>query len=289
MFSLIAPLAFFSSALLSPTPDGVVPGTGAKLSCCSANMSKFASDPAFLAAHEAPLPLSYKAKSGKDVKFPAAIGAPAHGFYVPPRPGSHSAVILIHEFWGLNDYIKREAERLQAETGYAVMAVDLYDGKVTTDANEASRLMGSVDESRAMAILSGAFKQLRTGSFGFKPTAIGTVGYCFGGGWSHRAAILGGKAVKACVIYYGMPDTEPASLQRLQAPVLMFEGKRDQWINDAVVSKFQAAMKVAGKSLEVHAYDANHAFANPSNPRYDKAAAADSHARELAFFAAHLR
>ncbi|MHB8637455.1 MAG: dienelactone hydrolase family protein [Fimbriimonadaceae bacterium] len=251
-------------------------------------MVRFTSDPAFLAVHGRPAPLHFVAKTGKDVHFKVAGGANAHGFYVPPARKAHSAVILVHEFWGLNDYIRREAERLNSRIGAAVLAIDLYDGKVTTDAATASKYMQSVDPERCLAIAAGALSALKSGTFHFKPRTIGTVGYCFGGGWSERTAIVGGKNVQACVIYYGLPDITQPSLAKLKAPVLMFQGKKDAWINDKVVSDFQAAMKTAGKSLEVHAYDANHAFANPSNPRYDAAAAKDAMRREIAFFKAHL-
>jgi carboxymethylenebutenolidase len=251
-------------------------------------MASFVNDPAFVAAHEPPLPFTFKPTTGKDISFPVATGPSGHAFWVAPKAGAKSAIVMIHEWWGLNDYMKREAERLRDQTGYAVLALDLYDGKVATNAGDAGKFMGGVNDERLVAIVQGGLKQLRSGALGFKPSAIGTVGYCFGGGWSHRTAILGGSAVKACVIYYGMPDTRPTSLQRLAAPVLMFEGKKDGWINDKVVAGFQTAMKAAGKSLEVHAYNADHAFANPSNPHFDAAATADSKRRELAFFKAHL-
>ena len=251
-------------------------------------MSPLANDPAFVAAHPNPLPLRFVAVEGKDVHFGVRSGAPANGFYVPPAKGSHAAVILVHEYWGLNDYIRRESERLHDATGYAILAIDLYDGKVATDSATAAKYMQGVDQDRCLAIAGAAVADLKSGTFGFKAKTIGTVGYCFGGGWSERTAIVGGKRVQACVVYYGMPDMRAASLERLKAPVLMFQGKQDQWINDKVVSDFESAMKAAGKSLEVHSYDAPHAFANPSNPRYNKEAAEDAKRRELAFFRAHL-
>jgi carboxymethylenebutenolidase len=251
-------------------------------------MAQFTKDPGFLAIHSTPLPLRFVALRGRPVHFKADGGPDAGGFYVPPAKKSHAAIILVHEFWGLNDYIRRESERLNAETGYAVLAIDLYDGKVATDATTASKYMQGVNQERCLAIAEGAVHSPKSGTFGFRPKTIGTVGYCFGGGWSERTAIVGGPAVQACVVYYGMPDITPPSLARLKAPVLMFQAKRDGWINDKVVSDFAAAMKTAHRSFEYHAYEADHAFANPSNPHYDKVAAADALRRELAFFRAHL-
>jgi carboxymethylenebutenolidase len=256
-------------------------------SCCG-SMAAFANDPAFIAAHPNPLPFDFAPKDGHNVAFKASIGSDARGYYVPPVAGDHAAVILVHEYWGLNDYIRQEAERLHQNTGYAVLAVDLYDGKIATDSTTAAQYMAGVDEERCIAIVDGAIHALKNNTFGFKPTTIGTVGYCFGGGWSERTAVVGGKNIQACVVYYGMPDMRPESLAMLKAPVLMFQGKQDSWINDKVVSQFEAAMRKAHKSLEVRAYDAPHAFANPSNPKYNAAAEADAMTRELAFFKAHL-
>lgn len=258
-------------------------------SCCDpGSMVAFLADPKFMAAHEAPLPFKFRGELGKDVTYDVAGGASAHAYYVAPQSGAKSAIVLVHEWWGLNNYIKREAEQLQRETGYAVLALDLYDGKVASTPADAGAYMRAASEARDVSIVEAGLKALKSGKFGFKPTAVGSVGYCFGGGWSHRVAILGKKFVKACVIYYGMPDTRPASLADLSAPVLMFEGRKDAWINDKVVADFSEAMKKAGKSLEVHAYDADHAFANPSNPHYDQSSASDAHAREIAFFKSNL-
>ena len=99
----------------------------------------------------------------------------------------------------------------------------------------------------------------------------------------------GRSKVQACVIYYGMPSTDPDDLAKLRAPVLMFWGTQDGFINAKVVSGFEAAMKKAGKPIKTHSFNAVHAFANPSNPKYDKEAAEKSHAETLAFFKAHLK
>lgn len=251
-------------------------------------MAKFMNDPSFLAVHGTPTAIHFLATSGKNVHFKVDGGTDAGGFYVPPSGKSHSAVIMVHEYWGLNDNIRKAAEILNARTGTAVLAVDLYDGKVATDGATAAKYMQGVDQSRCLAISRAAIKALKDGTFHFKAKTIGTVGYCFGGGWSERTAIVGGPNVQACVVYYGMPDIAPASLAKLKAPVLMFQAKKDQWINDKVVSDFEAAMKTAHKSLQVHAYDADHAFANPSNPHYNSEAAADAMTREIAFFRDHL-
>jgi carboxymethylenebutenolidase len=258
---------------------------GQKPSCCS-GMAQFVGDPAFTAAHVAPVNIHFQAKEGKMVAF-AATGGEGHGYFVPAKKGNRTAILMFHEWWGLNDNIKQEAERLHNELGSAVLAVDLYDGKVAANPGEAGKLMQGMNQQRGVALVHGAIGALEGKLAHAK--VLGTIGWCFGGGWSDRAAIEGGPDVKACVIYYGMPSTDPTDLKRLKAPVLMFWGTQDGFINAKVVGGFETAMKNAGKSLKTHSFNAVHAFANPSNPKYDKAAAATSHAETLAFFRKNLR
>jgi carboxymethylenebutenolidase len=267
--------AIFAIALLTP-----VHSTPTR-TCC--DMASLANDPAFLAAHVSPAPVNFVLKEGSTVNFPDANGKSASGYYVAPKPGNRSAVVLVHEFWGLNDYIRREAERLHDETGYAVIAVDLYEGQVTTDPKMAGQLMQAVDDGRAKAIVKGAVSALKSGTFGFQAKRIGSVGYCFGGHWSEEVAIQGSSDVNACVMYYGLPDNSPEALQALKAPVLLIYGKKDTWINDNVAKQFADTMKAARKPYEVVGYDDYHAFANPSNPHYDQSSADDAHKRELAW------
>jgi carboxymethylenebutenolidase len=257
-----------------------------KPSCCG--MEAFSNNPAFISAHAAPIAFKFAAKEGKMVSFTVADGSEGHGFFVPATKGNHSAILVFHEWWGLNDYIKQEAEKLHDELGAAVLAVDLYDGKTTADPQEAGKLMGGLNQARGKSLVDGALDAVKKGPL-FKAATIGTIGWCFGGGWSDRAAIEGGKNVQACVMYYGMPDIDSADLARLKSPVLLFWGTQDGFINAKVVSGFEEAMKKAGKSLKTHSFNAVHAFANPSNPKYDKSAAAISHAETLAFSRSHLR
>ena len=250
--------------------------------CCAPSMAAFADDPAFLAAHATPLALAFKPTTGKAVTFPAKDGTPARGFYVP---GKGAAVVMCPEYWGLNDYIRREAESLHAKTGYGVLAVDLYDGKVATDPKTAGKYMQEADPKRDTAIVAGAVGALQKGALGMKYAKLGTIGWCFGGGWSLNTAIAGGSAVKASVAYYGMP---PQDVMPIKAPVLFVWAEQDGWINKDVVEGFKGRMAAAGKPLTVLSYDAVHAFANPSNPKYDAAAAKDANAKTLAFLKSKL-
>ncbi|HVT10658.1 MAG TPA: dienelactone hydrolase family protein [Fimbriimonadaceae bacterium] len=258
-----------------------------KPSCCS-GMNQFLSDPAFIAAHLPPAPVKFQSKEGRTVLFKTTDGRNGQGFFVPAKKGNDEAILMFHEWWGLNDNIRENAVTLHNELGAAVLAVDLYDGQVTADPQKAGQLMGKMNEERGIHLVDGALKAIQNGAIA-KAKSIGTIGWCFGGGWSHKAAIEGGKDVQACVIYYGMPSTDPADLGRLQAPVLMFWGTQDGFINSKVVSGFEEAMKKAGKSLKTHSFDAPHAFANPSNPKYNPEATKVSHAETLAFFKEHLK
>jgi len=241
-------------------------------------MASFANDPAFLASHAAPEPLVWEPAAGKNVVFPSKDGTSAKGFYVP---GTKAAIVMCHEYWGLNDYIKREAESLHEKTGYAVLAVDLYDGKVATDSKTAGEYMQQADPKRDTAIVAGAIGVLKTGGLGAKYSKLGTIGWCFGGGWSLNTAAAGGASVKAAVAYYGMP---PQDVTAIKAPVLFIYGTQDGWINKDVAEGFRARMAAQKKSIIVVPYDAPHAFANPSNPKYNKAASEDAWARTIAFY-----
>jgi carboxymethylenebutenolidase len=158
-----------------------------------------------------------------------------------------------------------------------VIALDLYDGKVATTQQEAGKYMGEAKEERIRAIIKGALDYVG-------PKAkIGTIGWCFGGGWSLQTALMAGKQTSACVMYYGMPETDVDKLKAINGPVLGIFAKKDGWINPDKVKEFEANMKKVAKKLTVKMYDADHAFANPSNPKFDKEAAADAHKAALAF------
>jgi carboxymethylenebutenolidase len=123
---------------------------------------------------------------------------------------------------------------------------------------------------------------------GTKAEKIGTIGYCFGGGWSFQAALRNGPLVDACVVYYGMPETDPAKLTTLTAPVLGIFGKQDARLGPELVGKFASGMAAATKPLDIRMYDAVHGFANPSNPKHDKVSSDKAWAETLAFFARYL-
>jgi carboxymethylenebutenolidase len=176
------------------------------------------------------------------------------------------AVIVIHEWWGLNDHIRRWTDRLAAD-GYAALAVDLYGGRTATTREEASAYMREVDENAARATLLAAHRFLATDPR-VRAQKRGVIGWCFGGGWSLQLA-MAAPDLDAAVIYYGRLVADPSQLAAIRAPVLGVFGLRDRGIPPAAVDAFEAAMKSAGRDVEILRYDADHAFANPSGARYD--------------------
>lgn len=237
----------------------------------------------FQSAHESPLPFTYTSVNGTAIQFKTSDGTMGSGFEIKASKPTNNYVFLIHEWWGLNDYMKQEAENLQKELGNAnVIAIDLYDGKVATNPADAGKIMGEVKGERATAIINGAL------AYAGKEAKIFTIGWCFGGGWSLQASLLAGKQASGCVMYYGQPEKDQTKLKSLNTDVLFIAAKKDQWINPEVVSTFEKDMTAAGKKVTVKTYDADHAFANPSNPHFEKAFATEAHGIAVDFLKKHM-
>lgn len=214
-----------------------------------------------------------------------APGKPATG--AEPAPAPLPGIIVIHEWWGLNDNIKAMTRRLAGE-GYQALAVDLYGGAVADTPDAAKQLMGAVMANReaAAAILRRADEFLKQRG----APKVGVIGWCFGGGWSLAAAIDLPQGIDAAVMYYGQPEKDRARLERLRAPLLGFFGAADQSIPAAAVREMEGALKQLGKQVDIRVYDgAGHAFANPSGTNYRPAAAEDAWSRTRAFFKQYLK
>ena len=249
-------------------------------SCCNRSATTtFASlgnEESFVNSHFAPLPFTFDPVNGKMLNIKSPDGKEANVYYVKTND-SNKTLILIHEWWGLNDYIKQEAEKWATKLGANVIAPDLYDGSIGTTPEEATKLMQGLKDERARAIISSCIDYCGPKS------ELQTIGWCMGGGWSMQAALMGGPNMKGCVIYYGMPETDKTKLSKLKCPVLGLFAKKDQWISPKVVKQFETDMKAASKKLTVYSYDADHAFANPSSPKHDNAAMDDAQAKALEF------
>jgi carboxymethylenebutenolidase len=214
----------------------------------------------------------------------------ASGFLVTPEgKGPFPGVIVIQEWWGLDDWIKDQARAL-AKEGYVALAPDLYRGKVTKSQEEAHQLMMGLPQERALSDLKGAYALLAARP-DVKKERIGAIGWCMGGMYTLKLATEE-PALKAAVAYYGLPPSDPAAIARIKAPVLGNYGAEDKGPSPEQVKAFEDAMKKAGKPVDIKLYPgAGHAFANPNNPwkGYRPEAAKDAWARTTAWFAKYLK
>lgn len=244
----------------------------------------FASNKKFNRDHPSPPPYIHESEAGgKMIKLPAE-GTEANAFFLEAKKKTNNWIFVFQEWWGLNDHIKREAENLYNELGNVnVLALDMYDGRLAIDPQTAGKYMQEFKKERGEQIVKAAL------AFAGTSAKIGTIGWCFGGGQSMQASLLAGKQAVACVIYYGQPEENTEKLKGLNCDVLNIWPTQDKWINKEVIDKFEANMKIAGKKLTVKSYDADHAFANPSNPKHNKEFAADANKHTIAFFKERLK
>jgi carboxymethylenebutenolidase len=219
-------------------------------------------------------PLRVKMSSGKEVKGVLAV----------PTKTPAPTILLVHEWWGLNDQIKSVAAEF-AKQGFMAVAIDLYDGQVTNSGAKARQLMRQVDHRQATDQLKTMAAWLRNHQD--STGKIGTIGWCFGGGWSLNCSLS--TPVDATVIYYGNVKKSAQQLTSLKGPVLGHFATNDNWIDRPMVEGFEEEMKQAGKhDLTVYWYEAGHAFANPTGARYDEKDAALAWQRTLEFFKQNL-
>ncbi|HEX3660624.1 MAG TPA: dienelactone hydrolase family protein [Acidobacteriaceae bacterium] len=203
------------------------------------------------------------AQNPRDVSFPSGPET-AHGLlYEPTGPGPHPGLIVIHEWWGLNDWIREQAQRFAGE-GYVTLAVDLYRGQVATDADTAHQLSRGLPQDRGVRDLISAAAFLSSQK-NVDPHRIGAIGWCMGGGYAVLLAVAD-PDLKAVVINYGSLPTDPGTLRKIHAAVLGNFGGQDRGITPDDVHAFETAMRSLGKSVNVKIYpDAGHAFENPNN------------------------
>ena len=189
-----------------------------------------------------------------------------HGvLYLPPGKGPFPALVVIHEWWGLNDWVKQQASNLSHQA-YAALAIDLYRGKVATTPDEAHEIMRGVPEDRANRDLLAATAYLRTLTT-VDPKRMGSIGWCMGGGYAFDLAVLDPK-LKVAVVNYGHLAADDATLKKIHAAILGIFGGKDQGIPVADIDKFQAQMKALDKRVEIHIFpNAGHAFENINNKK----------------------
>jgi carboxymethylenebutenolidase len=228
------------------------------------------------------------AADGKTVSYKSGDETVQAVLYTPSGSGPFPALVVIHEWWGLNDWVKDQASKL-ADQGYVTLAIDLYRGKVATTPDQAHEIMRGVPEDRAQRDLHAAVVFLKSQS-NVKPNRIGSIGWCMGGGYSLDVA-LQEPDLAATVINYGHLATDLDAIKKINAPILGLFGAQDQGITPDDVHKFEASMKQAGKKIDIKIYDdAGHGFENPNNKDgYRAADTADAWDRTVKFLAAALK
>ena len=229
-----------------------------------------------------------RAGAQQPVTFPSGDGSASGILYLPQGSGPHPALIVIHEWWGLNDWIKQEAAGF-AKQGYVALAVDLYHGKVADTPDMAHELSRGLPQDQGVRDLVAAFRYLQDRK-DVQRNRIGAVGWCMGGGYAMQLSIAE-PALKAVAINYGALATDKSALEKVHAAVLGNFGGQDHGIPPDAVHAFETAMQSIGKPVDVKIYpDASHAFENPNNKTgYRPDDAADALGRIDRFFAAELK
>ncbi len=230
------------------------------------------------------LAIAGRAEAGTTVSYPSGPETVSAYLATPDGGGKKPAIVVIHEWWGLNDFAKGKADDF-AKQGYVALAVDLYRGKVATESDMAHQLMRGMPEDRALRDLKAAVAYLRS-----RPDVdgakVGSVGWCMGGGWSLNLAFAE-PTLAGAVLYYGHLMADPATIASLKVPLLGNFGGQDQGIPPRDVREFEEVAKKDGKSVDFKIYpDAGHGFASSKDPTvYRPADAKDADARTNAFFA----
>jgi carboxymethylenebutenolidase len=201
----------------------------------------------------------------------------------PEGQGPFPGIIVIHEWFGLNDWVKEQASKLTGE-GYVTLAIDLYRGKVAANGDEAHELMRGLAEDRVKRDLAAAFEFLSSQP-NVKKDPIGAIGWCMGGGIALGLAVEEPK-LAADVVNYGSLVTDPAEVKKIHAPILGLFGAEDRGITPADVKKFGEEMDRQGRKADITIYpDAGHQFENPNNKEaYRPKDAQDAWNKTVAFF-----
>jgi carboxymethylenebutenolidase len=212
------------------------------------------------------------------------------GYLATPQNADEDlpGIIVIHEWWGLNDNVRMMTERL-AGLGYTALAVDLYNGKVAESPNGARQYMQIAQSNPQGALdnLNQAYSYLTDQQ---NVEEMGVIGWCFGGGWSLQTALAMPDKIDATVIFYGQLVTDMDRLRTLDMPIIGFFGGQDRGIPPKKVNEFESNLETVGRDAKIFIYDdAGHAFANPSGQRYNKEAAQDAWQKTKMFLQEHLK
>ncbi|WP_017300559.1 dienelactone hydrolase family protein [Nodosilinea nodulosa] len=220
---------------------------------------------------------------GQLINFQRPDGQTCRGYYTEPASGSSApGIVVIQEWWGLNDQIKGVADQL-VQQGYRVLVPDLYKGEVTVEAAEAEHLMNDLDfGDAATQNIRGAVQHLQASS-----PRVAEMGYCMGGALTVLAAVHVPEADVA-VCWYGVPPVEAADTRTISIPFQGHFAEQDEFFSPDQVKAFEARLKEGGVNYELYWYNAHHAFGNENNDIYDPEATKLAWERSLAFLAKHL-
>jgi len=286
-FSLLALLAVMLGACGQLGSDDAEGAKAAGMATADAMSEEHANDST--APSEAATTAPSRAVSSQEMPYTEVGDELVYGYFSAPADMFEPlpAVIMIHEWWGLNDNIRAMADRLAAE-GYIVFAVDLYAGNTASTPSEARALMVEVieDPEPANQNIRAAYEFLTQNA---GATHVGSLGWCFGGHWSLNTALLFPDDLDASVIYYGQVTDDEDALRTLNMPVLGLFAAEDRGIKVDTVEAFRDALERLRKNHDIHIYPGvGHAFANPTGNNYNAAAAEDAWRRTLEFLKLHL-
>lgn len=221
---------------------------------------------------------------GEKITFKRPDGKECSGYYAMPSAGENApGVVVLQEWWGLNDQIKGVANRL-AETGYRALVPDLYKGKITLEAAEAEHLMGNLDfGDAATQDIRGAVQYLKEDTL-----KVAVLGFCMGGALSILAAVHV-KELDAVVCWYGIPPEEAADPSKIKIPLQGHFAQEDEFFTPALVDVLESRLKEGNVTYEIHRYQADHAFGNETGDRHDPEAAKLAWQRTFDFLARHIK
>jgi carboxymethylenebutenolidase len=203
----------------------------------------------------------------------------------PAATGKAGAVVIVQEWWGLSDFIKQVCDRF-AEAGYVAVAPDLYHGKLPTSKAEAAQEMGALDKARAVAEIGDSVSMLVNDARCSGKVAV--VGFCLGGALT-LAAACGVHGLAAALPFYGLPDLPMAAYADLKVPVQAHFAEHDDWAKASVAQEIQRTVQAAGGNMELHVYDAHHAFMRSTDPEvYREKTARVAWERATAFLKKHI-
>lgn len=228
------------------------------------------------------------APRGTIISYPSGSETASGYLAVPEGPGRKPAIVVIQEWWGVDDFVKKKVEHFAAE-GYVALAPDLYRGKVASDPDAAHQLMRGLPEDQAVRDLKAAVASLRSRP-DVDSARIGSIGWCMGGGYS-LALAFAEPTLAGAVVYYGRLVTDAAVIAGLKVPLLGNFGGQDQGISAESVRAFADRARAGGKSVDFKIYpDAGHAFASSKDPKvFRPEDAKDADARAEAFLARTLK